>query len=174
MDWRVAGIGLGCAGAIAAGAISWSYVERAPAGSQVPSFLTGALHEPGPLWPPAGASIAFHEETTALLTWGAQVSAAVREAARVYAMDDAPPPSAREQQRNQRRKQPKARPQPKQARPEPAPPPEVVEVNVRDRFGRIIQSRRVQRESYDGPRAYAPPQAYAPPSRRFFGPFGDW
>lgn len=137
--------------------------------------MTAALQiEPQSAWPHADRPVAFHDEMTALLTWGASIAAMYqrqameREVARDVAGDSPRAEPAFEPKRAARNKQPKARPAPMYARSDS--PSETVDVHVRDRHGRIVQSRRVVRESDD-----EPPQAYAPSRQRLFGPFlTDW
>jgi hypothetical protein len=167
MGWRVAGIALGCAGVVAASAaFSSHYFGRgAPAAAApVPAFMTAALQAPlSPSWPPANAAIAFPAETLELLNVGARIAAAAREAAeRDFAM------AYRQQQHAVRKQQPKARAEQPRT-------PETIDIQVRDRFGRVVQSRRVPREGYDEPYGHNQPYGYAPPRPRMLGPFfGEW
>lgn len=178
MDWRLAGIALGCAGVVAAGAAISSQYFDGPApvtAAPVPAFMTSAVQaQLPPSWPPANAAIAFPAETLELLNVGTRIATAVREAAeRDYAMAHRQQPPG-QQQHAPRKQQPKARAEQPRT-------PETVDVQVRDRYGRIVQSRRVPREGYDEPYGYSQPYGhnqpygYAPPRPRVLGPFfGEW
>lgn len=170
MGWRALGISLASAGVFAASAaFSWQYLGPAAprtAEPPPPAFMTAALQiEPQSTWPHADRPVAFYDEMTALLTWGASIAVAARTPATEPEVAVADHRPAAEPKRSARKKQPKAR-EPVYARSEP----ETVEVQVRDRYGRVVQTRRVICESYD-----EPTQAYAPPRQRLFGPFlTDW
>lgn len=123
--------------------------------------LSAQQFDPRPSWPPRQHPVAFNGEMVALLTMGASVSAAARNAIRIPAAEPAPRPMTRRERRQaQREERARRRAEAYQARAQAAESDDGVEVRVYDRRGRTVRSRRVHRE----------------PSRRLppFGTFGRW
>jgi hypothetical protein len=137
-----------------------------------PLFLQAAMETPpAATWPPSG-SVAFYEETFALLT----ATATVRVAARAPTPE---PPAAHGPSASGLAASDPAASNPRASTGEPAPqrasvtPPRGNNntVVVHDRFGRPVRVERVNRRRFAGPRDYYPPRyrRYSP-----YGPYGPY
>jgi len=183
MNARLIGTTLAIACVLGAGAGMASYYagrDRATDGHEaigpVPLFLTSAQgSDARPAWPTRSGPVAFNHEMIALLTLGATMSGAARQAMAQGTIEQ--PRRMTRRERRQFQREERARQRAERAYEAYARAPDMrgrvegsnVEVRVYDRYGNNIRTRRVQREiEADLPRAYSPRRA------RAFGRYGRW
>ena len=164
MNLRFVAIITGCM-LVGAGAAAYHRADGRPAApaslaaDMPPLFMQAATGAPtSASWPPRG-SVAFYEETFALLTTAATTrsTATQAETTPVAARDGAP-----------------ETPQRAGVMP-PLDNNDTVEVVIRDRFGRPIRVERVDRRRLAGGRAATPPhQLYGPHPYGPYGPYGPY
>lgn len=165
MNLRFAAMIAGCM-LLGAGAAAYHRADSRPAApaplaAMPPLFMQAATGAPASaVWPPGGP-VAFYQDMLALSTAVATARTAATQAA-------APPPTVRADA-------PQTAQAPRPPQSAGGPPPRAdntVEIVIRDRFGRPIGVRRVDRRLLAGGRGYPPPRRHY--GAHPYGPYGPY